>query len=331
MQTVQTERHFFSLKIIYCATLLVIASCAPDQKQTAEPFRDCPDCPLMVAVPAGTFSMGYSASEIAYAFSEGAEGRVIGSGTPQHDVHVARFSMSVTEITRDQFSAFAIANGSVKGGMCLDWTKMVLRSSTPPITQANFNVWKVPGFEQTGNDPVVCVSWDDAQAYAEWLSQSTGKRYRLPTEAEWEYAARAGTSTPRYWGWDNSIACLNANVRDYEEDVDLSVALNSPNRAFHCRDGYAKTSPVAKFKPNAFGLYDILGNVSEWTGDCSKESYIGAPTDGSAVLTADCFRRVVRGGSFGTGPLQTHPAFRGDSPTDMRKADIGIRIVREDP
>jgi formylglycine-generating enzyme required for sulfatase activity len=183
--------------------------------------------------------------------------------------------------------------------------------------------WRDPGFKQGAAHPAVCLSWNDAQAYAAWQSKRSGKTYRLPSEAEWEYAARAGTSTSRYWGEDPKQACKFANV------ADRNLRAKYPNFPIHdCDDRHAATAPVGSFLPNALGLYDMLGNVWEWTQDCWSEGYAGAPRDGSAWLEGDCGRRVVRGGSWIDGPGFARAAFRsGDLPGD-RGDNQGFRLAR---
>ena len=151
--------------------------------------------------------------------------------------------------------------------------------------------WKNPGFghEQDETEPVVCVSWDDAQAYVRWLSEETGEAYRLLSEAEWEYVARAGTTTARYWGESEAGQCRYANGADAGTGFEWAVS---------CHDGHARTAPVGRYEANAFGLYDVLGNVLEWTADCWNESYAGAPSNGGAWESGECTRRVLRGGSW---------------------------------
>jgi sulfatase modifying factor 1 len=140
---------------------------------------------------------------------------------------------------------------------------------------------------------VVCVSWEDASAYVRWLSQKTGKRYRLLTEAEWEYAARADTTTTRFWGDDAHRSCDYANGAD----VAAAARLSDVSIGAHalCDDRYAYTAPVGSYRANAFGLHDMLGNVWEWTQDCWNTTYSGAPTDGTAWDAGDCSMRAVRG------------------------------------
>jgi sulfatase modifying factor 1 len=171
------------------------------------------------------------------------------------------------------------------------------------------------------------VSWNDATAYARWLTQRTGKRYRLPTEAEWEYAARAGTRTARFWGDDAKMACAFAN------GADVSVHAHVPNASswniVGCNDRYSYTAPVGTFRPNAFALYDMLGNVEEWTQDCWNASYLGAPKDASAVVTGDCALRAVRGGSWIDAPVGIRAAYRVGSPTTVRVYRRGFRVAAD--
>jgi len=162
---------------------------------------------------------------------------------------------------------------------------------------------------------VVCVSWNDANKYADWLSEVSGHHYGLASEAQWEYAARGQTTTSRYWGDKPDEACQYANVDDASHS---------------CKDGYENTAPVDSLKANAFRLYDMLGNAWEWTQDCWHESYEGAQTDGSAWTEGvDCSLRVIRGGSWLlTGPRSVRSAGRGGSTPGNRGDDTGFRLAR---
>jgi len=160
------------------------------------------------------------------------------------------------------------------------------------------------------------VSWDDSQAYVTWLSRKTGKQYRLLSESEWEYAERAGTSSAYYWGDTASHDYAN-----YGSDTCCSGVAQG-------RDQWVNTSPVGSFAPNAFGLYDMLGNVWQWTQDCYADNYNGTPSDGGASATGDCSRRVLRGGSWVINPQDLRSASRdGDSAT-FRDGDHGFRVAR---
>ena len=244
-------------------------------QEVGQRFRDCPTCPVMVVVPAGSFMMG------------SAEG--FPDERPPHLVTIeSPFAVGVYEVT------FAEWDACVDGGGCAGH-------------RPNDMGWG------RGRIPVTNVSWEDAWEYTAWLSQTTGETYRLLSEAEWEYVARAGTQTERYWGDDESEQCLHANGDDEEVS---------------CSDGHEYGAPVGSFEANAFGLYDVLGNVWEWTEDCWNEDYVGAPVDGSAWRSGDCSQRVQRGGSLGQPPLMLRSAFRLGDSTRERYGWNGLRVAR---
>ena len=272
-----------------------------------EVFRDCPTCPELVVIPAGEFRMGSPGSE---------EGRRDTEG-PQLRVRVERFALGRYEVTRGEYAAFVAATGR-DGDRCraLNGTSWEWSDGAS---------WRSPGFPQTDEDPAVCVSWDDARAYARWLSGETGRRYRLPSEAEWEYAARASTSTSRYWGAGPSGQCGNANGADAAG----KQRFRGWTWAVSCNDGRVFTAPVGTFAANPFGLFDMLGNVWEWVEDCWHDSYQGAPSDARAwTSSGDCGRRVVRGGSWSTYAGYLRPGARFGSSTANRTYDQGFRVSR---
>ena len=160
----------------------------------------------------------------------------------------------------------------------------------------------------------------------QWLRQKTGKDYRLLTEAEWEYSARAGTTAARFWGEDGNMSCSFANGADTKAKMIVYGASNWP--VANCDDGYAYTAPVGSYKPNAFGLYDMLGNVWEWTQDCLNENYVGAPKDGSAWTKGECSRRVLRGGSWDYYPMHLRSAMRARNAAANRGNFNGFRVAR---
>ncbi len=295
---------------------------APAAASLAAPgaVRDCPTCPEMVVVPAGTFLLGTSAD---------ARERDPDRGeSPPLPVTMSRaFAIGRYEVTLAEFRAFVTATQYAPAGDCRiasggAWVRLPDRG------------WATPGFPtpQAENEPVVCVSWDDAKAYTDWLTKRTGKLYRLPSETEWEYAARGGTATPRYFGNRDSdedavlsVACDYANVYDASSVTELPFPY--PNA--RCGDGHTYTAPVGSFKPNAFDLYDMLGNVREWLQDCYTASYRGRPADGRAwVWAGGCELRGVRGGSWATRPAETRAAARGAELQGLRQADLGFRVVR---
>ena len=235
-------------------------------------FRDCPSCPEMVMIPAGTFRMGSPESEEGHGRDE----------RPQHQVTLRSFALGATEVTFDEWDA------CVRGGGC---------DSRRPSDQG----WG------RGARPVINVSWDDAQAYVSWLSAETRRSYRLPSESEWEYAARAGTTTPFHTG--TAISTDQANYRGgrYRE----------------------RTTPVRTFAPNAFGLYDVHGNVWEWVADCPSFTYRGAPDDGTAWIPGGrCPSRVLRGGSWADPPPSLRSANRLGSAVGVRSFTAGFRVAR---
>jgi len=243
---------------------------------------DAPDTPQMMVIQAGSFMMGSPGDE---------RGRKAAEG-PQHRVRIARsFALSRDLVTFDEWNACAAEGG------CKNYFP-------------NDQHWG------RGTRPVINVNWKDAQDYAAWLSEKTGHRYRLPTEAEWEYAARAGTSTPYYTGYTLTTDQANYDGVDYPRDGSQGVYRQI-------------TTPVGSFPPNRFGLTDMAGNVWEWVEDCWNADYRGAPDDGSAWTRGDCNRRVVRSGAFNNTPAFARSAFRFWEVDQLRSAFVGFRLARD--
>jgi len=282
-------------------------------------FRDCLACPEMVTIPTGTFVMGAAPGE------EEREGTPVenrGRAEPQRRVAIDySFALGRTEVTRGQFAAFVLASGHAVAKACVG-----LGPDGRPAEKADRD-WRNPGFEQTDDHPVICVSWKDAQAYVDWLKKLTGKNYRLPSEAEWEYAARAGSLTARYWGDKRDDACRFGNVSDESRAAQTKVA-RDPAKMFLCTDGYVFTAPVGKFHPNAFGLYDMMGNAWEWVADCWNENYVGAPTNGSIWDKRECPLRIARGGGWVSEPRLVRSAMRNRGTSEFRGDIIGFRVAR---
>jgi formylglycine-generating enzyme required for sulfatase activity len=269
--------------------VLMVAVVTP--AEAAQQFRDCPDCPEMVVVPAGHFIMGARKDEPAQAQAE----------LPAHPVTVnAPFAISKFDITNGQFATFATATSYRPNNRC-NWAAPLAHGR--PMNQSDL-------------DPVVCVSWHDATSYAGWLSQRTGKTYRLPSEAEWEYAARAGSSTVRPWG--DAIARNYANYGAARCCAPMAEG----------KDRWLYTSSVGAFPANAFDLYDMLGNVWQWVQDCSHPDYTGSPADASAWMTGDCDQHMVRGGAWFQMPDSVRSAARAADKADFRIGDIGFRVAR---
>lgn len=265
-------------------------------------FRDCANCPDMVVVPAGSYMMGDAPGE-----AERVEvpRRYRGRSEPRHEVEIpAPYAIGRFELRRVDFARFVQDTGRIVQG-CWAFSRRgwVFRDELS---------WVYPGFTQTAQDPVVCVSWDDAQAYTYWLSAQTRQRYRLPTEAEWEWAARAGSATARPWG--EEIGRNFANCRGCGSRWDNH-----------------RTAPVRSFPENAFYLNDMLGNAAEWVEDCWHETYHQAPGDGSAWTTSPCSFRVFRGGAWLSPPAAVRSAHRDRELPGFRANYLGFRLVREVP
>ncbi|CAK0742709.1 Formylglycine-generating enzyme family protein [Azospirillaceae bacterium] len=263
-------------------------------------FRDCSDCPEMVVMPTGAATIGASVGEEEH---EQVPVRFRGRAEPAHTVTISYpFAVSRYEVTVGEFSRFAAATGRRMEGCWLsvnkEWKYLEDRS------------WRMPGYGQTERDPVVCVSWEDARAYTDWLSGVLHQKYRLMSEAEWEYTARVGTNTVRPWGQaigKNFTNCVGCGSR---------------------WDGQ-RPAPSGSFSVNRFGLYDMLGNVAEWVDDCWHDSYAGAPADGSSWQSGgNCQFRIIRGGSWVDPPRNIRAAQRDRDTPQMRSVFLGFRIAR---
>jgi formylglycine-generating enzyme required for sulfatase activity len=274
-------------------------------------FNECDKCPKMVVVPAGSFTMGSPSTE---------KGRFVYED-PQHSVRVSRpFAIGMFHVTVDQFAAFVTDAGYDPGSKCETW-------ETGKWEEHEGRSWRDPGFAQSGSDPVVCVSWNDAKAYAAWLSRKTGKSYRLVTEAEFEYAARAGTKTRFFFGDDEKDMCRYGNGLDQTAESKVPGHLFTTSY-LPCADGYAYTSPIGSFSPNAFGLYDMHGNAFELLEDCWHDDYKGAPSDSSAWTRGECKYRVIRGGSWIDVTQDLRAAARSSGTASARHYDYGFRLAR---
>ena len=285
---------------------------AREEKRPGRKFQDCAECPWMVVVPAGEYWMGSP---------EGEAGRDEDEG-PRHRVRIGEvFAVGKYEVTRGEYGAFVRATGRNMSGGCLVWDV-----GAGKWKKEEGRSWVNAGYDQGEGHPVVCVSWADAKAYVAWLSEKTGKAYRLLSEAEWEYVARGGTETSRYWGDSEVGQCDHANGGDVtlKEEYGDWKWVTAP-----CRDGSIHTSEVGRYGENGYGLADMLGNVWEWVEDCWHESYGGAPEDGSAWVTGgNCDRRVLRGGSWVNEPWNLRSAIRSRDSAGFRGYGDGFRIAR---
>jgi formylglycine-generating enzyme required for sulfatase activity len=250
-------------------------------------FRDCSDTPVMVALPSGRFEMGDR----------------LGNGGmyehPVHSVELGRFALSRYEVTRREWAA------CVRAAACAATATSALADDMP----------------------ITGVSWDQVTQYAAWISQRSGQRYRLPSEAEWEYAARAGVQTRYPWGNSVEPAC------EYVNGFDRRGHEAHPQWYWQieCDDGYGDAAPVGRYAPNAWGFYDMLGNVWEWVADCWHSSYDGAPGDGSAWVEDGCRKRVNRGGGWGNHPRSLTLSNRDGDEAKVFSDGLGFRVARDLP
>ena len=274
----------------------------------------------MVVVPAGSFMMGASPGEEE---REDIPDTQRGNAQPQRRVTIAKpFALGRSHVKRGVYAAFAADTGRPTPDGC----RVFQDNKWEAVPGSS---WKTPGWEQTDRHPVVCVSWEDAKAYARWLSRKTGMPYRLPSEAEWEYAARAGTTTPRFWSESAHDGCDYANTADLTRAISLKLK-QAPNTTTMCQDDHVHTAPSASYRANGFGLHDMLGNAWHWIEDCWKQGYEGAPDDGSAWTQEQCRNRVLRGGSWGSTPGSVRAPSRiafGAGP-GVRYHNAGFRVAR---
>lgn len=332
MWTLESSR--LASRISTILVIVILYSCSSDQDAVTsssrlavgQVFQDCDNCPHMVAVPAGTFRMGSSRTEQDWSVEHERPREYTDRENPVHEVTIARpFAVGIHEVTRGQFAAFAQETAYETDNQCQTFE---FSDGKYVREERADRDWRNPGISQTDDHPVVCLTWDDAVAYTQWLSAKTGAHYRLLSEAEWEYVARAGTETYRFWGDDvaNINACRYANIAD---ETPLPNGEKWPRR-FACTDGYWSPSPVGSFEANSFGLYDVLGNVWEWVEDCANETYDGAPTDGSAwTESGDCSQRVLRGGAAHEGGGFIRAAIRGFYTRAGRISGDGFRVARD--
>jgi formylglycine-generating enzyme required for sulfatase activity/dienelactone hydrolase len=295
---------------------LKAAPTTTSERATGSGFHDCADCPEMLVIPAGKFIMGSSAAEKLWAATQAGSAEGVADEAPQHEVSVPSFAMGKYNVTRGEYAAFVRETEHSAGDGCgidgFEWKKLADKS------------WQNPGYKQTDRDPVVCVSWQDAKSYVAWLngkvqqksSASGDGSYRLPSESEWEYATRAGTNSRFWWGDDDAAAS---------------------DRAWYKSNSDGHSHPVGLKLANAFGLYDMVGNVWQWTEDCYDNTYSPAPADGRANETPSsdvhardsqgrCLR-VDRGSWFAFPTWALRSATRERNPSDYRDTVMGFRVA----
>lgn len=267
-------KYKFPIGLLFASFVLATAACA----ETLKPKRfagiqDCSACPELAIIPPGQFTMG---NDGPHKYER-----------PAHTVTFDKaFAIGMFEVTFDEWQA------------CFD-------DGACGVEMPDDHHWG------QGQRPVMNVTWADANAYAAWLSQKTKKTYRLPTEAEWEYAARAGTDSEFWWG--DEVGLGKANCRDCGSEISH------------------QSQPADSFAPNAWGLYNVHGNVWEWVQDCWNETHEGAPTDGTARLQGDCRQRVMRSGSWYYFSKNIRSAWRFKNDARVKSYGIGLRVVRELP
>lgn len=279
-------RWVVSLVVITVVFLGTVHS-SSSQEQAQDVARTVELEPKMVVVPGGSFIMG----DLSGAGND--------TERPSHMVNIRVFKLGKYEVTHAQWDA------CVTDGGCGGW-------------------WRSDAGWGRANRPIFNVSWKDAQGFINWLNAKTGGQYRLPTEAEWEYAARAGSAAEYHFGDDEAKLCLYANHADLDT--------NYPWRNTSCSDGEdKKTAEVGQYKPNAYGLHDMYGNVQEWTEDCWHENYTGAPSDGNAWTDEiECKQRVVRGGAWHGHPPALRAAARKPLPHRLRiNGGVGFRLAHD--
>ncbi len=319
--------------IVRCLLTALLCSAAgaafAQAPASGERFSDCEaDCPVLVVVPAGQALLGSTEGDTT---REGVTGdKWINRDKPQYTVTIAEpFAIGAYEITVGQYRRFAEETARPAGTSCWIYNPASATpytfEDTPGIVGQDFAVLN---HTTRDDEPVSCVTWDDAVAYTAWLSAKTGHLYRLPGEGEWEYAARAGSTTSRFWGDDRDRACEYSNIGDMTAAARFNWR-DDPQYHFMCTDGFAMYAPVGSFKPNAFGLYDTQGNVYEWTQDCFGETNDGAPADGSARVLTECPQRGLRGGGFGYYPHYERTSFRIGVQPAYRSFLLGFRVVRD--
>jgi formylglycine-generating enzyme required for sulfatase activity len=329
-----------ALAVAHCV-LAVGEEAFAGSPQPLSSFKDCDACPEMVALPPGKFLMGASKEDSRLVLKElpglTAEEAQFPEERPQHEVAIGySFAIGKFEVTVAEFAAYVAETGARTGGECLILTpydgplaRKVIGTVKPTpemkygsitVTDADF---RTPGAKTTDRHPATCISRREAAGYLEWLGKKTGKPYRFPTEAEWEYGVRAGSTTPFYYGGGFADLCRYGNHAD----------LKSPYSARYGAKCAENPSPVGtaiagSYKPNAWGLHDMIGNAFEFVEDCSFENYNGAPADGSPWRKDGCVQFVQRSYDFGNVPGNLRSAARclpGD--WESRANNLTIRVA----
>jgi formylglycine-generating enzyme required for sulfatase activity len=275
---------------------------------------------IFVPIPAGTFQMGLETTPEEAARRYGGEPNWYDNEQPRHTVTISRpFELGQTHVTCGQFAAFVAATG-YRTEAEIDGYAQIYNGSK--FAKMPGHSWRDPGFKQTDDHPVVCVTYKDAIAFCDWMARLDGRRYRLPTEAEWEHAYRADTNDAWTWGNNPADGVGHANC------ADATARATYPTwTTFDWSDGYLNTSPVASFKPNQRGLYDLAGNAWEWT-----DTFFAAYAPEAAIDPrgpAEGTHRVLRGGAWFGAPLSSRAAYRSKVSPGYRGSNVGFRVLRE--
>ncbi len=283
-------------------------------------FKDCDQCPEMVTIKPGSFLMGASGEDKAWLSEQSGGNHLHWAETPRHKVNINySFAVGKYEVTIAEYQFFLQSSGYQPAGGCWYWTGRGWKEDRRLS-------WSRPDFQQTPTSPVACIAWEDAKAYARWLSDHTGQDYHLLSEAEWEYAARGGNGAIRPWAnpQSNEVLCEKANGADLSGKGRYRRWATTNN----CQDGHANTAPVGSYSPNGYGLYDMIGNVAEWVEDIYHSDYSTARGDGSALTTGGSTKRALRGGSWQDEPWDLRSAARGSYTATTRVGDIGFRVAK---
>ncbi len=300
-----------ALTILFCA----FATSGSAQVGPGDVLADCDFCPELVVIPAGEFRMGTPLGVPV--------DNETGEQPPVHMKIPKAFAIGRFEVTHGEFDVFAEDTNFEPTVRCRVWNDKLQR-----YDDDDNRSWKRPGVpaRPKPEHPVSCVSWQDAKAYVAWLSEKTGVAFRLPTEAEWEYAARAGSDALYPWGNNPHQGCAWVNAYDLDSRERYPLAWTH----MACRDGHQGVAPVGSLKPNAFGLYDMLGNVWEFAEDCATKSHVGRPKDGRAwVWEGGCARIIQRGGGWMTSVARIRPGYHGDANATHRFDFGGFRVARD--
>jgi formylglycine-generating enzyme required for sulfatase activity len=299
-----------SSKPIPLSLLLTLSALlAAGAARAADPL--VPIEPLMVDIPGGAFLMGHVRKH---------------ESQPVHTVTIKPFRMGKYEVTAEEFQRFVAATRYRAPRMCMQIASKRWMALAPNDYVAGATLQSISNFE-----PATCIGWNGADAYVKWLAKETGKRYRLPTEAEWEYAHRAGSTQRYFFGNDETLACRHANLADRSAEAavrrDFGMESKDHVGVIPCDDKAGYASIVGMYEPNAWGLHDTLGNIAEFVQDCWRDSYAGAAPDGSAAAAAGCSERVVRGGAWHWRGF--HASKRGPAAVSWIGGTEGFRVAED--